>query len=358
MMTSSTNAQALLEGMTTTVILLDGGLHILYLNPAAEMLLGHSHRQCVNHPLNQFITGPDSLYEQLNLSFESKHPYTAREQVVVLAPSQEITIDLTVNPLSEPEQPRRLLIEISHVDRQLRLSREELNISQHNATRQLIRGMAHEIKNPLGGLRGAAQLLDRELQSEELKEYTQIIIDEADRLQVLVDRMIGPRTLPNMQRINIHEVLEHVRQLISVEAPGQVRITTAYDPSLPELLADRDMLVQAFLNIIRNALLALADEGGLIKIRTRIKRKFTIGSTTYKLVLEVDIIDTGPGIPKELHETLFFPMITGREGGTGLGLSIAQSLINQHNGLIEFETEPGRTMFSIFLPVTDERTST
>lgn len=350
-------AQNLLEGMTTTVILLDRNMHILYLNPAAEMLLGHSHRQCVNHPMDQFITGPASLYEQLKLSFESKHPYTAREQVVVLGPTQEITIDLTVNPLSEPEKPRRLLIEISHIDRQLRLSREELNISQHNATRQLIRGMAHEIKNPLGGLRGAAQLLDRELDSEELKEYTHIIIDEADRLQALVDRMFGPRTLPDMQWINIHEVLEHVRQLISVEAPETVEIKTAYDPSLPEILADRHLLVQAFLNIVRNALLALFDEGGEILIRTHIKRKFTIGATTHKLVLQVDIVDTGPGIPKELHETLFFPMITGREGGTGLGLSIAQSLISQHNGLIEFETEPGKTVFSVFLPVTDERTS-
>jgi two-component system nitrogen regulation sensor histidine kinase GlnL len=344
--------------MTTTVILVDRDLNILYLNPAAEMLLGRSQRQCINHPLWEFIPGPESLCEELRLAIENDHPYTAREQVVMLAPAQEITIDLTVNPLSDPDQPQRLLIEIAHIDRQLRLSREELNISQHNATRQLIRGMAHEIKNPLGGLRGAAQLLDRELEDEDLKEYTRIIIDEADRLQSLVDRMLGPRILPNKQWLNIHEVLEHVRQLLSVEAIDHIKIKTAYDPSLPEILADRDLLVQAFLNITRNALLALGDEGGEILLRTRIKRMFTIGSTKYKLVLEINIIDTGPGIPKELQETLFFPMITGRENGTGLGLPIAQSLINQHNGLIEFESEPGKTKFSVYLPVTDERTST
>jgi len=360
MMTTLTSATAktLLEGMTTTVILVDRNLNILYLNPAAEMLLGHSERQCINRPLSEFIPGPDSLCDQLRLAIENEHPYTAREQVVLIAPAKEITIDLTVNPLSEPDQPLRLLIEIAQIDRQLRLSREELNLSQHNATRQLIRGMAHEIKNPLGGLRGAAQLLDRELDDEEQKEYTRIIIDEADRLQSLVDRMLGPRTLPNKQWMNIHEVLEHVRQLISVEASENITILTAYDPSLPDILADRDLLVQAFLNITRNALLALGKEGGEILIRTRIKRQFTIGPTRYKLVLEIDIIDTGPGIPRELQESLFFPMITGREDGTGLGLPIAQSLINQHNGLIEFESEPGKTRFSVFLPVTDERIST
>ena len=223
-------------------------------------------------------------------------------------------------------------------------------MSQQNTARLLVRGLAHEIKNPLGGLRGAAQLLDLELHEPELKEYTQIIIAESDRLQGLMDKMLGPNKLPNKQALNIHEVLERVRQLVQVEASGGLTVRYDYDPSIPEIQADKDQLIQAILNIARNAAQAM-DGKGEIMIKTRIHRQMTIGRKRYKLTVKIDIIDYGPGIEADMLNQIFYPMITGRAEGTGLGLSIAQALINQHNGLIEYHSEPGHTVFSIFLPV-------
>ncbi len=244
-----------------------------------------------------------------------------------------------------------IMLELSQLDRHLRIAREEKLLSEQNATRNIIRGMAHEIKNPLGGIRGSAQLLERELPSDDLKEYTSIIIGETDRLQTLVDRMLGPKSLPKKQPVNIHQVLEHVRQLVQAEeAAEHVYFNLDYDPSLPELMADGDLLIQAFLNIIRNAIAAL-EGNGEITIRTRPQRHFTIGHQHHRLVLQVDIIDNGPGIPDKLQEQIFFPMVTGRADGTGLGLSIAQSLVNQHDGLIEMKSRPGKTRFTIFLPL-------
>lgn len=223
-------------------------------------------------------------------------------------------------------------------------------LQQQSATRALLRGLAHEVKNPLGGLRGAAQLLENELDDEELKEYTRIIIGEADRLQNLVDRMLGPNSLPRIREINIHEVLEHVRSLVGVEAPPDVHLVTDYDPSIPPVAGDRDQLIQVVLNLVRNAVHAVGDTG-TITLRTRVQRQYTIGQTRHKLVASIDVIDDGPGIPEEIREKVFFPMVSGKAEGTGLGLSIAQSLINQHGGLIEYESRPGRTQFTILLPV-------
>ncbi|MBD3619553.1 MAG: PAS domain-containing sensor histidine kinase, partial [Chromatiales bacterium] len=199
-------------------------------------------------------------------------------------------------------------------------------------------------------LRGAAQLLENELDDEELKEYTRIIIGEADRLQNLVDRMLGPNSLPRIREINIHEVLEHVRSLVGVEAPPDVHLVTDYDPSIPPVAGDRDQLIQVVLNLVRNAVHAVGDTG-TITLRTRVQRQYTIGQTRHKLVASIDVIDDGPGIPEEIREKVFFPMVSGKAEGTGLGLSIAQSLINQHGGLIEYESRPGRTQFTILLPV-------
>jgi two-component system nitrogen regulation sensor histidine kinase GlnL len=214
----------------------------------------------------------------------------------------------------------------------------------------MVRGLAHEIKNPLGGLRGAAQLLERELDSEELKEYTRIIIGEADRLRQLVNRMLGPNSRPNRSLVNIHHVLEHVRSLVKAEADSRLVVTRDYDPSIPELEADRDLLIQAVLNVVRNAVQAISACGEII-LRTRAQRQFTIGHSRHRLVLRVDVIDNGPGIAPNISETVFFPMVTGRPDGTGLGLSIAQSLVNLHNGVIECESKPGRTQFTILLPM-------
>jgi two-component system nitrogen regulation sensor histidine kinase GlnL len=242
------------------------------------------------------------------------------------------------------------LVELLQVDRHLRIAREENLIAQQSTARALVRGLAHEIKNPLGGLRGAAQLLERELPDESLTEYTRIIIDEADRLQLLVDRMLGPNSLPNKRELNVHEVLERVRALVQGELPAAIRIQRDYDPSIPPLQADRDLLIQAVLNIVRNAVQALG-ESGVITLRTRTQRQFTIGSRRHRLVARLEIVDNGPGIPPELIEQIFYPMVTGRSDGTGLGLSIAQSLVNQHGGLIECASRPGETVFTLLLPL-------
>ena len=228
-------------------------------------------------------------------------------------------------------------------------------MTQHDASRNLLRGLAHEIKNPLGGLRGAAQLLQRELNDEQ-KEYTSIIIKEADRLKTLVDRMLGPKELPNKNEMNIHQVLEHVRQLVLAET-SEVKITADYDPSIPNLIADEAMLIQSVLNITGNAVAAVSDANvsdGEIIYRTRTVRKCAIGLTTYPLAARIDIIDNGAGIPDDIKEQIFFPMITGRADGTGLGLSIAQSLIHQHKGLIECSSNSSNTVFTILLPLEDD----
>jgi two-component system nitrogen regulation sensor histidine kinase GlnL len=266
--------------------------------------------------------------------------------------SQSITVNLSATPILENGELYEILIELQQVDRHLRITKEEQILAQQNTSRMLVRGLAHEIKNPLGGLRGAAQLLDQELNDPELKEYTQIIIAESDRLQDLMDKMLGPNKPAHKSPLNIHEVMERVRQLVSAETSHHIKLSTDYDPSIPELYADKNQLIQALLNIVRNAIQAIQGEGN-IQIRTRVQRYMTIGRKLYKLAIKIDIVDDGPGIKPELMGQIFYPMITGRAEGTGLGLSIAQSLINQHDGLIECESEPGNTVFSIFLPLTE-----
>lgn len=263
---------------------------------------------------------------------------------------QSVTVNLCVTPLQVDENVTELLVELQQVDNQIRLSKEERLITQQNTVRLLVRGLAHEIKNPLGGLRGAAQLLDLELDDPELREYTKIIIAESDRLQGLMDKMLGPNRLPNKEPLNIHAVLERVRQLIRVEASGNLKVNTDYDPSIPELWADKDLLIQAILNIARNAVQATEGKGHIL-IKTRIHRHLTIGRKHYKLAVKIDIVDDGPGIDADMIQQIFYPMVTGRAQGTGLGLSIAQSLINQHNGMIECGSVPGNTVFSVYLPI-------
>ena len=340
----------ILENQANAVILLDEQVRLRYLNPAAEMLLSVSARRIRGAPLSDALPGEDALIEALRESLETGHPFTEREREIHFPEGRTVTVDCSVTPLRDPVLGYALLVEMVNVERHLRIEREEQLISQHNATRELIRGMAHEIKNPLGGLRGAAQLLEAELGDEELKEYTSIIIHEADRLRNLVNQLLGPNTRPVKDWINIHQVLERVRQLVEVEAPPGIELRRDYDPSIPELYADADQLIQATLNIVRNAVQALGERGE-ITLRTRILRQFTLGSKRYKLVAQVNIIDNGPGIPREMQERIFYPMVTGRARGSGLGLSIAQSLLSQHDGLIECTSEPGKTVFSLLIPV-------
>ena len=338
-----------IENLHTAVMVLDDGLRLRYINPAGEVLFAASAQRFTGLPIQELIFD-DDLVEALAQVLHTYSPFTERELVLNLGFDHRATVDLTALPLQDEGMGTGLLVEMKQQDRHLRISREEGLLAQGNATRQLIRGLAHEIKNPLGGLRGAAQLLERELHNEELKEYTNIIISEADRLQALMNQMLGPNTLPRQRELNIHEPLERVRQVVSAEVSEKIRIDRDYDPSIPDIHADMDQLIQALMNLVRNAAQAVGDEGEII-LRTRALRRYTIGHTQHKLVARIDIIDNGPGISDEMRESLFLPMITGRADGTGLGLPIAHSMINLNGGLIEWESRPGKTIFTVLLPV-------
>ena len=342
--------QRILESLNSAVLLFDELMRLKYANPAAETLFSVSARHLLNQPYQALIQESADLQFQLEEAFQSGRPFTRHEVSLDLGNDNHVMVDFTAVPLIEPGYATEILVELHSVDRLLRISREENQLAQQEATQKILRGLAHEIKNPLGGLRGAAQLLERQLDSEDLKEYTQVIIDEADRLQKLVNRILGPNNLPNKRSINIHHVLEHIRSLLLAEGKSNVSIVRDYDPSIPEFQADPDQLIQAFLNITRNAYQAL-DEEGTITLRTRIERKYTLGKQRYDLVARIEIIDNGPGIPEDILDKIFFPMVTGRAEGTGLGLSIAQSLIQQHDGLIEVISVPGGTVFTVLLPI-------
>jgi len=343
-------SQRILDNLTTAVLTFDGALRLTSINPAGEMLFEVSSKKVVGQPLASLLPHSQRLVKTLKQTLESRHPFTARGVRLALPGARAITVDCTVTPLPDGARGDSLLVELTQIDRLLRLARDESMLDRQAANRAVMRGLAHEVKNPLGGLRGAAQLLEQELTDKELKEYTRIIIHEADRLRNLVDRMIGSHQLPKRNPVNVHEVLEHVRKLILVEVPVGLSIERNYDPSLPELLADREQLIQAVLNIVRNSVQAM-DSQGTIRMRTRIERQLTIGNRRHRLTLRIEIEDNGPGIPEELQEHIFYPMVTGRADGTGLGLSIAQDIINRHGGLIEFSSRPRHTLFTIYLPL-------
>lgn len=355
-------AKRLIDNLSTAVLLVDSDLRLEYLNPAAEMLLAISRTRAIGQPVKDvFFEEADSDTEAaMRHALETGHPFTKREAVLHVG-LREVMVDYSVTTLHVPGERSRLIVEAQQIARLLRISRDEALVANHQATRQLVRGVAHEIKNPLGGIRGAAQLLAKALPEDDtdLAEYTTVIIEEADRLRALADRMLGPRKLPERQQVNIHECLERVRSLILAEAKGQVLIQRDYDPSLPELYADPDQLIQAILNIAGNALQALLEnpeEGreSMITLRTRFVRQATIGAVRHRLAMKIDIRDNGPGIPAQLMESVFYPMVSGRAAGTGLGLSISQDIIHQYHGLIECESRPGETTFSILLPLEQE----
>ncbi|MDT4331276.1 nitrogen regulation protein NR(II) [Methylomonas sp. MED-D] len=342
----------ILDHLNEAILMFDRDLLLTYINPAGEMLFADSAKHLLGNPAQKlFKIGHHGLFTDLMQRLHQHEPLVDRE-LILERMSQSITVNLSATPLLEDGQLNEILIELQQVDRHLRITKEEQLLAQQNTSRMLVRGLAHEIKNPLGGLRGAAQLLDLELHDPELKEYTQIIIAESDRLQELMDKMLGPNKPAHKSLLNIHEILERVRQLVAVEAGNNISLETDYDPSIPELFADKNQLIQALLNIVRNAIQAI-QTSGRITLKTRIRRHMTIGRKRYRLAVKIDVIDNGPGIKPELMGQIFYPMITGRAEGTGLGLSIAQSLINQHSGLIECESEPGNTVFSIYLPLAD-----
>jgi two-component system nitrogen regulation sensor histidine kinase GlnL len=336
-----------LELLATAVLMLDERLQVTYANPAAETLLAHGRKHLLGTQLARVLPGNDRFLAQLAQAVASDSGFNENELALEVG-GQSVTVHCVALPIDEGEA--RLLIELRELDQQIRIAREAKLLEQQQANRELIRNLAHEIKNPLGGIRGAAQLLERELPDPDLKEFTQVIVKETDRLQLLMNRMLTPHRLPQIEMLNVHEVMERVRTLLMAEHPEGLSIRRDYDVSLPDLPGDKESLLQAILNVARNA--AQAMEGrGEIRFRTRIARQVTIAKTRYRHAVSVEIEDNGPGVPEDLAGMIFFPLVSGREGGSGLGLSLAQNYVHQHHGLIEFESAPGRTCFTILLPV-------
>ena len=346
-----------LDLLGTAVIVLDTGLHVVHANPAAEHLLELAAKQLCGQRLPELFTDAGAFEAKLRQALERNWGFWDRSLELERRGSPPLHFSCLATP-AEGERGR-LVLELRSTDQHLRIEREERELTQAVANRELIRSLAHEIKNPLGGLRGSAQLLERELDRADLREYTQVIIKEADRLQLLMDRLLTPHRPPHLGPVNTHEVCERVRSLILAEFPEGVRIVRDYDTSLPEIQGDREQLIQVVLNIVRNAAQACAgartradERPGEIVLRTRIGRSVTIARRRHRLALELQVIDNGPGIPPELRERVFHPLVSGREGGTGLGLTLAQTFVQHHHGSIECDSQPGRTVFEIVLPLT------
>ncbi len=348
------NYKNIISNLSTSIIVLDDKLCALYMNSSAEVLLSISATRLAPKPFNEWLTLSVKEQHRLAQVLIDQAPYTIREATICTIKGQALTIDYSVSFI-ELDSRSCLLLEIQGRDRLLRIEKEEELLERHVTTRNLVRGMAHEIKNPLGGIRGAAQLLERQLDTEGLKEYTQVIIDEADRLRDLVDKLLGPRTLPDFNLINVHSVLERVFKLTQASVSESILLNRDYDPSIPDIQGDRGQLIQAVLNITLNAVQSLSEnpvDNASITFRTRTKRQVTLGANKHKLVCLIEVIDNGAGIDKTIMNSIFFPMITSRADGSGLGLSISQSIVNQHNGLIESSSEQGCTVFSLWLPIT------
>src|SRR5688572_2053680 len=333
-----------LDLLATAVVILDDEFVVRYANPAAENLLTAGARSLIGQPFLGFFAERKELERSLEEARVIHWDYSARNVTYVRTGREPVPLSCTVTRIDA--FGLGLLAELRPIEHELRLAREERLESEQSANRELIRNLAHEIKNPLGGLRGSAQLLERELERPELREYTQVIIKEADRLQSLMDRMLTPHRAPHIEPVGIHEVLERVRSLVKAEFG--IDIERDYDPSLPDVHGDREQLIQAVLNIARNS--AQAGSRNIV-FRTRSVRQLTILRQRYRLALELQVVDDGPGVPEEIQDRVFNPLVSGREGGTGLGLSLAQTFVHYHHGVVEFESRPGRTIFRILLPI-------
>jgi two-component system, NtrC family, nitrogen regulation sensor histidine kinase GlnL len=338
-----------LESLATAVIVLDDALTVRYFNPAAENLFALSAKNIVGHPLEKAFGDASEIMAALDYASKHNCSYTQHELSLQVHDGGKIDLSCTVTP-AEGTPPENFLIEFNVRNQQLRIAREERLHDQSERNRELIRNLAHEIKNPLGALRGAAQLLERELDRVELHEYTQVIIKEADRLRLLLDRLLTPNQLPHIVRFNVHEVLERVHSLLLAEFPIGLSIKRDYDTSLPTLNGDREQIIQAVLNIARNAAQAMHGQGEII-LRTRAARQITLAKKLHKLAILIQVVDDGPGVPEHIKDQVFFPLVSGRDDGTGLGLTLAQTFISQHHGAIEMESQPGQTSFSVLLPI-------
>jgi two-component system, NtrC family, nitrogen regulation sensor histidine kinase GlnL len=347
-----------LEHLATAVILIDANNQVVYANPGTETLFEISAKQIVGSSIEKVFPDCQVLYAAIRDAIRTGGPFREHEFLISTSKNNTFVVTCTVTPVDEA--PARALLEFQMMEQQLRMAREERMLIQQQANAELLRNLAHEIRNPLGGLRGAAQLLESELPQASLREYTQVIIKEADRLQQLMDRLLVPHRVPKYEPTNIHEVLERVRSLLLAESPNALSkdstltIRRDYDTSLPEIIGDREKLIQAVLNIARNAVQAMLGQAKgqhELIFRTRAERQVTLAKKRYRVAIRLEIIDNGPGIPAHIRERIFYPLVSGREGGSGLGLTLAQNFISQHHGMVECESRPGRTCFTILLPI-------
>jgi two-component system nitrogen regulation sensor histidine kinase GlnL len=345
------DSAAILELLATAILVIDARSNVLTLNQAAADLLATSPGAARGRPLATLVADGTAIEQLLARSRTSEERLAVRDVGLVPAARGDARyqVDVTLTPLLGT-LPGGVLLEIADTTGPSRMTRDAALLVQQGGSRVMARQLAHEIKNPLGGLRGAAQLLERELPSQELREYTRVIIGEADRLCALVDSLLGPVRPVRRESVNVHEVFDRVYRLARAEAPAGVAIERDYDPSLPLLPLDRDLLVQAMLNLARNAVQALGSRGRLT-LRSRALTNATIGTGRHRVVASLQFEDDGPGVPPELGETIFYPLVTARAGGTGLGLAVAQDIATRHGGIIEFDSRPGRTVFSLLLPL-------
>jgi two-component system nitrogen regulation sensor histidine kinase GlnL len=337
----------LLDALATALAIVGPQGEIEYLNAAAQTLLAVGINQARGRRLVEFLREAAPLEAMIERARDGGEPIAHRE--LRIAPTARADSQFVVDCTASMLDAERVLLEISDTTRQQRISRDNALLAQLGGNRLMVRQLAHEIKNPLGGLRGAAQLLERELPAEPLKEYTRLIIREADRLRTLVDNLLGPGGAQHKTDVNPHEMLQHVFQLLRSEAPPGVQIVRDYDPSLPTVHVDRDQMIQAMLNLGRNAVQALEGQGRLT-LRTRAVVNATIGAKRHRVVASIQFEDDGPGVPADLADTIFYPLVTSRAEGTGLGLAVAQDLVTRHGGLIEFDSRRGHTVFTLLLP--------
>ncbi|WP_392563273.1 nitrogen regulation protein NR(II) [Orbus wheelerorum] len=338
---------AILNSVLTNILLLDNKLNVIYANLAAQQLLAQSTKKLYGTYFPDLLNYFSLDISLMNTALSQGQGFTDNEINIVIN-DQLYVLSLTAQQFNHDS----ILIEMTPLNNHKRLSQEQLQQAQQTAARDLVRGLAHEIKNPLGGLRGAAQLLSKELPQNELQDYTRLIIEQADRLRNLVDRLLGPQQILLQKVTNVHQAIERTYILLKFEKPDNIKIIRDYDPSLPELFHDPEQIEQVILNITRNALQALGSQAdGIITIKTRTAFQVTMHGSRYRLCVRIDIEDNGPGIPMHLQDTIFYPMVSGHENGSGLGLSIARNIIDQHHGKIEFNSWPGHTIFSIYLPI-------
>lgn len=341
----------LFDYLDSAILCIDANNQTCQINSTAEELFEMSETSLLGTPLTSVIlNAQETIVRSLRYVIQTNQPITEREAQFVLINGKKVIVDYSIKPMNELQNEVRYLLEISPITRHIQIAKDEQAHTQIQAAAQLTRGMAHEIKNPLGGIRGAAQLLASEINSPDLKEYTDVIISETDRLTKLLNNMLGPNKALEKQPVNILEVLEHIRQILMSACKKDIYFKRDYDPSIPEFSADKDQLIQAFMNIARNATQAIEHQG-TVTFQTRILNQHTIGIHKYPTVLQISITDTGSGIDEEVANNLFLPMVTSKQNGSGLGLPISQKIIMEHGGIIQFVQSDDSTSFNTLLPL-------